>query len=338
MQMLAAGGLLNMPRPGPDDTAPIPSAVGQNWGQGRITDAIVNAQISESIRWMSEQNEKHKSVADKVGGIITSVGGAVIRATAKAIFWPFKTGMEQLLKMSHMDWMESIGKSLLDKVWNWIDDFAKHKDQQATAADFGHGYQVDRYAPIALEMLFRILGWKVEKFGEIAQDIPKVLRRLNQESGGNPNAINLWDENAKRGTPSMGIMQVIPPTFAAYKGPFNDIWMPRDNMYAGLNYANSRYGSIAAAMDKAGGYARGGIANKPTFGVFGEAGSEVLSPLTPLWKRFDRLESKVESLPGSTGGGDNITYNFYGDLSFPNITSGNDADNFVRNLKNLAGK
>ena len=64
-----------------------------------------------------------------------------------------------------------------------------------------------------------------------------VLRRMNQESGGNPTAINNWDSNAKAGIPSQGLMQVIPPTFAAYAGPFagRPITAPLANVYAGLN-------------------------------------------------------------------------------------------------------
>jgi LysM repeat protein len=45
------------------------------------------------------------------------------------------------------------------------------------------------------------------------QDIAKIIEH---ESSGNPNAINLWDDNAKRGTPSIGLMQTIQPTFYAY--------------------------------------------------------------------------------------------------------------------------
>lgn len=38
-----------------------------------------------------------------------------------------------------------------------------------------------------------------------------LLTQMQHESGGNPNAINNWDINAKRGTPSKGLMQVIDP-------------------------------------------------------------------------------------------------------------------------------
>ena len=87
-----------------------------------------------------------------------------------------------------------------------------------------------------------------------------VLRRMNQESGGNPGAQNNWDINAKNGVPSKGLMQVIGPTFQANKDPgFNDIWDPEANIRASMNYAIRRYGSLPAAYNRAGGYAEGGL-------------------------------------------------------------------------------
>jgi hypothetical protein len=82
---------------------------------------------------------------------------------------------------------------------------------------------------------------------------------MQQESGGNPRAINLWDSNAKRGTPSKGLMQVIDPTFRAYAMPGHnaDIWDPLSNILASERYAMARYGSLSAAYNKAGGYELG---------------------------------------------------------------------------------
>ncbi|MGJ3559634.1 transglycosylase SLT domain-containing protein [Streptomyces sp. INA 01156] len=54
------------------------------------------------------------------------------------------------------------------------------------------------------------------QLGLPASDLDLVLHRIRVESGGNPNAINLWDSNAKAGYPSQGLMQTIPQTFAAY--------------------------------------------------------------------------------------------------------------------------
>jgi Transglycosylase SLT domain len=68
---------------------------------------------------------------------------------------------------------------------------------------------------------------------------------IDKESGGNPNAINTWDSNAARGTPSKGLMQCIDPTFQAYKLPgHNDIYNPVDNIIAGVRYTYARYGGF----------------------------------------------------------------------------------------------
>jgi uncharacterized protein YukE len=76
-------------------------------------------------------------------------------------------------------------------------------------------------------------------------DVPKIWAIIQHESGGNPHAINNWDSNAAKGTPSKGLMQCIDPTFNSHKLPgHNDIWNPVDNICAGVNYAISRYGSL----------------------------------------------------------------------------------------------
>jgi SLT domain-containing protein len=92
-----------------------------------------------------------------------------------------------------------------------------------------------------------------------------VLRRMNQESGGDPNVVNKWDSNWKAGHPSVGLMQVIAGTFAAYAGSHKNTGPkkygvsvnPNANIHAGLNYANHRYGSLAG-LNRAGGYDSGG--------------------------------------------------------------------------------
>lgn len=78
------------------------------------------------------------------------------------------------------------------------------------------------------------------------QDMQWVGIMIQHESGGNPNAINLWDSNAKAGIPSKGLMQTIDPTFNSNKLPgYNDIYNPVHNILAGVRYAIRRYGSIA---------------------------------------------------------------------------------------------
>ncbi|MFC9896606.1 transglycosylase SLT domain-containing protein [Nocardia sp. NPDC127579] len=87
-----------------------------------------------------------------------------------------------------------------------------------------------------------------------------IAKIIEKESGGNPNAINLWDSNAAAGIPSKGLMQTIDPTFNSYKLPgHDDIYNPVDNIIAGTRYAIERYGSLSnvpgiAAMNSGGSY------------------------------------------------------------------------------------
>ncbi|MFB8773684.1 transglycosylase SLT domain-containing protein [Streptomyces broussonetiae] len=94
-------------------------------------------------------------------------------------------------------------------------------------------------------------GWIRQSLSVMAQHgIPGsydgIYRNVIRESSGNPNAINLWDSNAAKGTPSKGLLQVIDPTFAAYHvpGTVYDPYDPVANITAACNYAAARYGSI----------------------------------------------------------------------------------------------
>jgi hypothetical protein len=73
-----------------------------------------------------------------------------------------------------------------------------------------------------------------------------IHRNIMRESSGNPNAINNWDINAINGVPSIGLLQVIKPTFDAYHvaGTAKNQYDPVANIVAACNYAADRYGSM----------------------------------------------------------------------------------------------
>jgi flagellar biosynthesis GTPase FlhF len=73
-----------------------------------------------------------------------------------------------------------------------------------------------------------------------------IKKNIMRESGGNPNAVNNWDVNAQKGTPSKGLLQTIQPTFDQYhvKGTANDLTDPVANITAACNYAADKYGSM----------------------------------------------------------------------------------------------
>ncbi|MEU6560590.1 transglycosylase SLT domain-containing protein [Nocardia nova] len=77
-------------------------------------------------------------------------------------------------------------------------------------------------------------------------DPADVAAIIAHESAGDPHAINNWDSNAAKGTPSKGLMQCIDPTFDAHALPgHHDIWNPVDNIIAGIRYSIDRYGSVS---------------------------------------------------------------------------------------------
>ncbi|WP_199550428.1 transglycosylase SLT domain-containing protein [Streptomyces sp. N35] len=73
-----------------------------------------------------------------------------------------------------------------------------------------------------------------------------IYKNVMRESSGNPNAINNWDINAQNGVPSIGLLQIIKPTFDAYHvdGTEHNQYNPVANLVAASNYAADRYGSI----------------------------------------------------------------------------------------------
>jgi SLT domain-containing protein len=135
-----------------------------------------------------------------------------------------------------------------------------------------------------------------------------TLRRMTFESGGNPRAINLTDSNARAGHPSKGLMQTIQGTFNAYAGPYRGrgIYDPFANIYAGLNYAVHRYGSIGAVDPRVRhkGYDQGGWLKPGTTVVHNTSGhpEPVLNPLQ--WTAIERLAAN--STAAREGG---VTFN-----------------------------
>jgi hypothetical protein len=138
--------------------------------------------------------------------------------------------------------------------------------------------------------------------GQSASWLPVVRARLMQESGGNDSIVNRWDSNWLAGTPSVGGMQVIGPTFAAYAGPFRGVGPflygvstnRLANVYAGLNYALHRYGSLGA-LTRPGGYAGGTLSASRGWAWVGERGPELVN-----FSGGERVMNNRQSRPGGT--------------------------------------
>lgn len=114
-----------------------------------------------------------------------------------------------------------------------------------------------------------------------------LMTIARRESGFNPNAINLWDSNAAAGVPSIGLMQTIGPTFAAYALPgLNDIYNPVHNAVAAIRYILARYGDISNVQQAnpllpPRGYENGGLSTYEQLAMISEKNKpELILPLT----------------------------------------------------------
>lgn len=123
----------------------------------------------------------------------------------------------------------------------------------------------------------------LSQVGQSQSYVGITLRRMNQESGGNPKAVNKWDSNWKAGYPSVGLMQVIRPTFQSNAGKYRNTGpfmygvsiAPIANIYASMRYALRAYGSLPRAYNRAGGYRNGTGGTTGGVHLFGEAGPEL---------------------------------------------------------------
>lgn len=158
-----------------------------------------------------------------------------------------------------MEPMLSMAKGAVSTVFDGAVDFIKKIFDTTGVVNYNPSAGVEQWRGLA-EKALRMTGQYSEA------NLQRLLYQMKTESGGNPRAINNWDINAKNGTPSKGLMQVIDPTFKTWAmPPYNkDIYDPLSNMLASIRYAVARYGSLAKAYSGHG-YADGGF---PKFGEY----------------------------------------------------------------------
>lgn len=195
------------------------------------------------------------------GGIGDFFGGAWEKITNIAgSIWDYVQNPEKIVQIainkfadiSDMvePWFSIAGgtiKKLMDNIVEFVEGLFDKAIPEVSYSPSGGVEQWRELAAKALQMT-----------GQYSEaNLNRLLMQMQTESGGNPNAINNWDINAKRGTPSKGLMQVIDPTFQAYKMPgYNNIWDPLSNILASIRYTLSRYGSLARGW-QGHGYAEG---------------------------------------------------------------------------------
>ena len=228
-------------------------AGGLRFADGGIIGKIGSA-VSGAKKWLEDLSDTAQSFVKNPGDWVASKILAPVKTqVSRAGGGRFGTMVGQLpIKAASalVDKAKSFASSLTEK-WKSKSESGQYH------GSVGGG--VEQWRSLVVRVL--------KELGQAESWADTVLRRMNQESGGNPNAINNWDSNAKAGHPSQGLMQTIPGTFNAYAGPYRSLGItnPLANIYAGVNYALHRYGSLSA-LNRAGGYAFGGIVgdDRPT--------------------------------------------------------------------------
>ena len=135
-----------------------------------------------------------------------------------------------------------------------------------------------------------------------------LMTLAKRESGFNPRATNNWDSNAAKGTPSIGLMQTIGPTFRAYALPgYTDIYNPVHNAIASIRYIRARYGDISRVQQAdpskpPKGYYFGDLVTTEQTARVAEGGrAELILPIQSNPKRAEDLLAKYIFDPTVSG-------------------------------------
>lgn len=189
-------------------------------------------------------------------------------------------------------------KTMADKAW----EFLKSKLGTFSGAG-GVAGNAESWREMAMAAMRR-QGFNADD----PRQVDAMLKQIMSESGGNPGiAQQIHDVNGTGESAGVGLLQIIPGTFAANRDPElpDDRRDPWANMNAALRYYKSRYGTDLTTMWGHGhGYDAGGWL-KPTPGGFGTYFNHTGKPEAVLtadqWKRIqDLIEGLREAQPALT--------------------------------------
>lgn len=290
VKLLASGGTIGRAQPGVFNKAT--AIVGE--GNPRYPEYVIPTDPKYAKRakglWQAAGAHFYED-----GGILGSIGGAIRNAAGKvgsvvkgaADFFTDPLGKAKGLLNSPLKGLSHIGHSPWAQMAAKLPRMAVDGLLKAVKSVGGDllgaiglgggngGSGVQRWKGI-VQVLLRMLGQPLAY-------TDMTLRRMNQESGGNPTIVNKWDSNWQAGHPSVGLMQVIGPTFRSYAGKYKNTGPflygvsvdPAANIYSSMKYALGAYGSLPRAYNRAGGYANGTNGTVGGVHLFGERGPEM---------------------------------------------------------------
>ncbi|WP_423337756.1 transglycosylase SLT domain-containing protein [Melissococcus plutonius] len=195
-------------------------------------------------------------------------------------FASIKSGSKEVMDLG---WgtIKTLAKEAVGYVQKLFDSDNEHSKNAPTSGPPGEGVQ--RWKDLVKKAL------DANGLSTSGAMIDKVLRQIQTESSGNPNAKQPGaDPDGDGSGPALGLMQTKRSTFDAYKFPgHGNIFDGYDNLLAALKYAKARYGSDLSFLGQGHGYANGGWADKPS--IFGEVKNEPEVAINPKRSTADHL-------------------------------------------------
>lgn len=212
------------------------------------------------------------SAKDIVGDAANIIAHPIkfLEGTFNHFFKGIKTGNEFA-----GDMLTSLPKFMANQAKNWV---KKLFEDVGSTAPFGKGAK--RWESTVKKALGMVGLPQTDAY------IKAWLSQISSESGGNEKVTQhgYTDINTKTGNLAQGLLQVIPPTFNAYKMKgHNNIFNGLDNMLAAMRYATARYdkGGMLKVIGHGHGYENGGLVNQHQIAEIAEKNKpEMIIPLS----------------------------------------------------------
>ena len=266
-------------------------------GVSHYADGGIVGDVEEGIDWTkgsldnlgSWLGDKFSALEDFLSDPLKATKGLLEKATSGLY-----DGLGHYAELAH---------GVIDKLTQPISDWFKKGLEKLEAQFESGGASPDLIRAAAAKMHVSISG----------ADISHIMNVIQHESGGRSNAVNNWDSNAAKGTPSKGILQFIEPTFMHYAMPgHTNIMSPFDQLLAMFNDTTWRSDLTLGGWGPTGGrrYALGGEVFGLTNAIIGENPEHhefVLNPYAPsaeplLDKAFEATASAQPSSQSTQGG------------------------------------
>lgn len=203
-------------------------------------------------------------VKNAIGDTVQAGRNRLAGLANRAIATPFDAVLKNLpdfgpssLAAVPRETISGVRNALMEKVSGFIGAGGSSADAGNTPWDLGAG--VEQWRGKVIEALQR------EGFDAGIRNQNLMLAQIGSESSGNPNAIQQVIDVNSGGNEAVGLLQVIPGTFAANRNPSlpNDRTNPDASMSAALRYYRATYGTDLGVMwGQNHGYHEGGLAGE----------------------------------------------------------------------------